>query len=138
MKLTLKRGKSSDKSTIGELFVDGKFECYILEDVVREKPGVPVSEWKIKGKTAIPVGRYDVAITMSPKYGRMMPLLVNVPGYEGIRIHSGNVAEDTEGCLLTGKTKGIDSVGGSRDAFQSLFDKLKNAKGPISIEVKAP
>lgn len=136
MKLTLKRGKSSAVSTIGELFVDGKFECYILEDVVREKPGVPVSEWKIKGKTAIPVGVYGVALTMSPKYGRIMPLLVNVPGYEGIRIHSGNVAEDTEGCLLTGQTKGVDCVGGSRAAFQVLFDKLKNAKGPITIEVR--
>jgi hypothetical protein len=100
--------------------------------VVREIPGKPVSDWKVAGQTAIPYGVYTVDLTFSPKYQKIMPILVAVPGFTGIRIHSGNVAEHTEGCLLVGKnrvdknpaTEGIDTITESKLAFGILFDKL--------------
>src|SRR2546423_440555 len=94
MQLQLKRKTFTDKSTIGELAVNGVFECFTLEDVVRPE--------KIKRETAIPAGRYEIAITFSDKFQKFLPLLLNVPNYEGVRIHSGNRPEDTEGCILVG------------------------------------
>lgn len=119
MKLQLVRTERSGNSTIGELSVDGQFECYTLEDLER-----PV---KIKGETAIPVGHYEVIINQSQRFGRLLPLLLNVPEFEGVRIHPGNTAADTEGCILVGETKGEASIGQSRAAFQQLFDKLEIA-----------
>jgi len=119
MDLLLKRVDFSDESTIGELSVDGVFECYTLEDKVR-----PV---KIKGMTAIPAGDYEVVINYSARFDRQLPLLLNVPNFDGIRIHWGNTSKDTEGCILVGKTKGKDSIEQSRDAFDSLFAKMKAA-----------
>jgi len=121
MELTLKAFAKSEKSTISKLYVDGVYQCDILEDTVR-----PVGQLKIFGKTAIPAGKYQVIVTMSNRFKRLLPLLVNVPGYEGIRIHPGNSAIDTEGCLLPGtyseSTK--DWVSGSVIAFNKLFAKI--------------
>jgi hypothetical protein len=129
------------------LFVGGRFECFSMEDVVREIAGKPVSDWKVAGQTAIPYGEYVVDLTFSPKYQKIMPILVAVPGFTGIRIHSGNVAEHTEGCLLVGKnrvdknpaTEGIDTITESKLAFGILFDKLASAHSigePIVIEIR--
>lgn len=120
MELVLRRETFTDQSTIGTLDLNGVFDCYTLEDRVRYGPKVP-------GKTAIPLGRYEVIISWSQRFQKPMPLLLNVPGFEGIRIHSGNTAADTEGCILVGKTEGVDVVGQSRVAFQALFAKLKAA-----------
>lgn len=130
MQLTLKRKIYTTNSTIGELSVDGKFECFVLEDPVRPE--------KIKGETAIPAGTYGIIVTQSPRFKRLLPLLEDVPNYEGVRIHTGNTAANTEGCLLPGKTKSTDFVGRSRDAFNSLFPKINSAakKGEkVSIEI---
>lgn len=130
MKLKLTRKTYTKTSTIGDLQINGKFECHVLEDPVRPK--------KIKGVTAIPAGSYKVVITWSPRFKVDMPLLEDVPGFEGIRIHPGNTAEHTEGCLLVGKTKAVDSIGSSRDAYAQLFKKLKKALGSggeIGIEI---
>jgi len=127
MELLLKRIKKTDKSTIGELFVNGKFECYTLEDVEREV--------KIKGKTAIPKGTYKVGISMSNRFKKLLPILENVPNFEGVRIHTGNKPEDTEGCILVGLSKGTDAVWNSRLAFERLFPKMQKAeKITITIE----
>jgi len=83
---------------------------------------------KVYGVTAIPSGTYDVEITYSPKYKREMPLLKDVKGFTGIRIHSGNRAEDSEGCILVGQTKSEDFIGQSRLAYKALFKKLQAAK----------
>jgi hypothetical protein len=119
MKLHLKRLHKTEKSTIGELSIDGVFECYTLEDIEREV--------KIKGVTAIPVGTYKVGISMSNRFKKEMPILFNVPNFEGVRIHSGNIAENTEGCILVGQTRSLDFIGNSRKAFNKLFSKMKLA-----------
>lgn len=116
----LTRKEFTEKSTIGELTLEGKHQCYILEDKTR-KP----DEKKVFGKTAIPYGRYQIIITQSAKFKRLLPLLVNVPGYEGIRIHKGNSDLDSEGCLIVGSSKAKDWVSGSKDAFDVIFPQLQ-------------
>lgn len=131
MKLTVKRLELSAASTIGRLAIDGEDFCWTLEDVVRAGP-------KVFGQTAIPAGTYAIELTMSPHFGRVLPLLVNVPGYEGVRIHPGNTAADTEGCLLVGFGHGQDQITQSRDAFNSLFARIQEAANngePLSIEI---
>jgi hypothetical protein len=127
MKLRLDREQNLLTCTIGKLYIDGVFESHTLEDVVREKPGVPVLNWKIKGDTAIPKGTYNVIVTWSPKFSKPMPLLLNVPGFEGVRIHSGNTDRDTEGCILVGSEVSGESILKSRDAYNKLYDKMVSA-----------
>jgi hypothetical protein len=128
MKLTVTRKTFTTQSTIGELTVSGAFECFTLEDPVRPK--------KIRGVTAIPAGRYGVEITFSPKFGTDLPLLLDVPEFEGVRIHPGNSAADSEGCLLVGKSKAIDWIG-SRAAFRGLCSKIAAAKkGGQSVTIQ--
>ena len=117
MELKLIRKTFTDNSTIGELAVNGVFECFTLEDKVR-----PV---KIKGETAIPAGTYEVAVTFSNKFQKFLPLLMNVPNFDGIRIHTGNTPADTLGCILVGQGKGADSISSSRLAFAPLFEKIQ-------------
>lgn len=143
MKMLLQREALSENSTAGRLFVEGAFECYTLEDTMREEPHKPVSEWKIKGRTAIPTGNYRVTLAPSAKRGgRIMPLLLAVPGFVGIQIHSGNTAEDTEGCILVGSWRdNADTIRGSRAAYDKLFPKIQAAVGrmeEVRIEVKNP
>lgn len=133
MKLTLNRVQFDSACTIGQLLVDGVVECFTLEDVVRA-PGAA----KVFGQTAIPAGTYGVIITFSPHFQRELPLLVNVPGFEGVRIHPGNTAADTEGCVLVGMDRLTDSIGRSRVAFDALFPKIQQAlaRGElVSIEI---
>lgn len=130
MKLELKRKWLTGKSTIGELYVDGVFQCVVLEDCYRPPP-----EPKVYGETCIPCGTYEVRITHSPRFGRDLPLLIGVPGFEGVRIHPGNTAADTEGCLLPGLLRGADQVFDSRLAFNALFAKLMRAQGPILLTI---
>ena len=122
MNLTLHRTECGKVCTIGELMVDGKHECWTLEDVVRAD-GV-----KIAGETAIPAGVYAVDITYSPRFKRDLPLLIGVENFVGIRIHPGNTASDTEGCILVGQGRGQNCILSSRAAFDVLFPKLKAAK----------
>ncbi len=128
MELQVKRTDFSDDSTIGELSVNGQFECYTLEDKVR-----PV---KIAGKTAIPPGRYEVIINFSQRFGYPLPLLLNVPDFEGVRIHPGNTPANTEGCILVGETKSENFIGQSRIAFDQLFEKLKAAAATEKIFIE--
>ena len=127
MNLRLEREASRFNATVGRLLIDGQFECYVLEDTVRERPGVAVATWKIDKQTAIPAGTYRVVITWSTRFKRNLPLLVDVPGFSGIRIHSGNTHENTEGCLLPGRTRGTSTVGESVLAFDALYVKLVTA-----------
>lgn len=105
--------------TIGKLSINGVWYCYTLEDAVRAE--------KIPGVTAIPYGTYRVILNESQRFKRVMPLLLDVPNFTGVRIHSGNTATDTEGCLLVGMTRSIDAVHDSRRAFESLMARLEAA-----------
>jgi hypothetical protein len=120
MIINVKRLYKTENSTIGELTIDGVFECFTLED--RERPV------KIKNETAIPTGTYKVIINRSNRFKRLLPLLINVPNFEGVRIHPGNSNHDTEGCILVGRTRSKDYISQSRKAFDSLFIKMQKAK----------
>jgi hypothetical protein len=140
MELLLKRLHRTNKSTIGELFINGKFECYTLEDFDRDfnRDGDlnDEGEQKVHSKTAIPKGKYNVIINMSNRFKRQLPLLLNVEGFEGIRIHSGNTDLDSEGCILVGRTRSVDFIGESRLAFTKLFDKMLLSHTPITITIE--
>jgi hypothetical protein len=128
MDIQVKRFEFGTNYTISKMSIDGVFECYVLEDKVREVPDQPVEQWKIAGQTAIPVGSYKVTIDFSTRFARDMPHILNVPGFSGIRIHSGNTDADTEGCLLLGSAwNGGDFISQSRNAFNNFFPKLYNA-----------
>lgn len=134
MKLRLERKYKGTEYTIGDLFIDGVFYSNILEDTVRgltdkndDGDFDDKCEGKVYGKTAIPTGTYKINITYSNRFKRELPLLLNVPGFEGIRIHSGNTAEDTHGCLLPGKNDIKGKVTKSREYTEILIDKIKDS-----------
>lgn len=120
MKIDVVRDLGTSGYTIGTMFVNGKYECYTLEDEVRDGP-------KIYGETAIPAGTYKVIISYSNRFKRDLPLLVGVEGFEGIRIHPGNYASNTLGCILVGVTKMHASIGSSQVAFKALYPQILDA-----------
>lgn len=126
MKLLLKRIALKEKYTIGKLYIDGEFFSDTLEDPVREE--------KIYGQTAIPKGTYKVTITLSPRFRRWLPLLHDVPNFEGVRIHRGNTPEDTHGCILVGQNKIKGQVVNSAHTEIELMKRLKGEKD-ITIEI---
>ena len=138
MRLELIRDTFHEHETLGQLFIDGVLECQTLEDKVREVEGQPVGSWKIHGETAIPRGGYPVRMTLSNRFKKVLPILLGVPGYDGVRIHSGNTQEDTSGCILVGVSRGANSVNDSRDASRSLNRKIQaaiDAGERVSLEV---
>lgn len=129
MELRLLRKWFTEESTIGELYLDDEFYCYTLEDKVQ------VGE-KIEGRTAIPYGEYRVIIDYSNRFKRHMPHILDVPGFEGIRIHAGNTSENTKGCILVGDSRGSDSIGQSKVAFERLLNILKDTDEEIIISIE--
>lgn len=121
MELEVTRNSCRATCTIGKLYVDGHDTCFTLEDVVRPD-GV-----KVYGETAIPAGRYQVTITFSNRFQRLLPLINDVPMFSGIRIHPGNTDKDTHGCLLVGEEVSGDMLLHSRAAFEPLFTQIQNA-----------
>lgn len=116
MKLTINRKKSTENSTISELYIDSMFQCYILE--------LPVMSEPLPGRCAIPAGTYEIVIQWSPHFNRYNMRLVNVPGFEGVEIHTGNTPADTEGCLIVGTIQSPDYVGNSTLAYTILWSKI--------------
>jgi hypothetical protein len=127
--LLVKRRWLTELSTSGELWLDGQFFCFTLEP--------PTHSDDVKPR-AIPPGSYDLAISFSPRFRRLMPHVLNVPDFEGILIHFGNYPHDTEGCLLVGSTRSADFVGHSDATFAELFNKLDEAAGPHHITYLDP
>lgn len=117
--------------TPGRFYIDTVFECYSLEDEVREPAGASADSWKswkVHGKTAIPRGRYRVIVSFSNRFQKKLPEILNVPGWSGVRIHPGNTDKDTEGCLLLGDEDAADGfMGESRKAFGRVFAKIEKA-----------
>ena len=131
MNMTLIRTRGTKDFTHGKLRVNNSFFCDTIED--EERPS------KIWGKTAIPVGRYEIILNMSNRFKVIMPLLLEVPNFAGIRIHSGNTALDTEGCILLGTFKRPGTIINSRIAYRALMKVLRAAiadKQKIWIEIK--
>ncbi len=128
MHILLTRTNKNEQATLGDLSIDGRPECHTLEDRVREVSGQPVASWKVQGATAIPIGTYQVVIDFSNRFQRLMPHLLDVPGFTGIRIHKGNTDKDTEGCILLGMIEdGADHISQSTVAFDAFFPKLQDA-----------
>lgn len=131
MKLRIIRNPVKGKPTMGELWIDGVFFCYTLEDEDRgleqAMPLGKIKELKVYGDTAIPYGRYAVRLTNSVKFNRLLPLIVNVNGFDGVRIHRGNFKKDTLGCPLVGFEKGDFAVLDSRRAEIELIRRLKGS-----------
>ena len=138
MNLILERQPSLVTCTPGSLFIDGDFFCFTLEDLNREEAGEPVAAWKVKGETAIPAGSYEVLRTFSNRFQRDMLQLMDVPGFEGIRIHSGNTNADTEGCILVGQEINGEFLIRSRAALIELEARtfaVFDAGGRVVIEI---
>jgi hypothetical protein len=129
MEIIVNRRKKTKQTTISDVLIDGVFFCYGLEDADRglqqNEPIDVIKTKKVFAQTAIPAGRYEVIVNFSNRFQQYMPLLLNVPGFEGVRIHPGNVATNTEGCLLLGQTEGTDFIGNSRMAYRSFLPKLR-------------
>ena len=142
MKLELKRIARREGYTIGRLYIDGVYFCDTLEDRVRDL----TKEAKVYGKTAIPEGTYEVTLRVkSPRFsqkrqfdfcGGYLPRLLNVPQFEGVLIHIGNTAADTDGCILVGKNTVKGMITESTDTFRKLYNRLSLCSGKITIEVK--
>jgi hypothetical protein len=142
MKLNIKRKEFTDKSTIGELWVNDSFFCYTLEDVDRglsQSDSVyAISQKKKHGITAIPTGEYKVVLSFSNRFKKYLPEILNVKGYAGVRIHSGNTDADSEGCPLVGLSKRKDMVLQSRLAMEGLMNEIKaiEQKEPITLVIE--
>ena len=129
MMLKLVRVTNAPDYTEGKLYVDGAHECYTIEDTDRflEERG---SEEKIYGKTAIPRGMYPVVISYSQRFKKEIIEIKDVPYFEGIRIHTGNTAGDTDGCIIVGSMNvSYDDgfVGNSKKAYERLHEKVKES-----------
>lgn len=150
MKLTLKRIARKEGYTIGKLYIDDAYFCDTLEDrdrgLEQAMPLDMIKRIKVKGETAIPTGTYELSMRhISPKYSRkkafaftggVMPRLLNVPGYEGVLIHSGKTAADSEGCILVGENKAVGKVLNSMATFKALWSVLNQRKSePITITI---
>lgn len=140
MKFILQRGQSKQGVTLSRLMLGEKFICDVLEDQVREIPGQSVDKWKVHGKTAIPAGTYEIIAQNSPRFGSDTLTLLNVPGFQYIRIHAGNSAEDTEGCLLPGLRMSETRVVSSRAALAHIRELVLpalQAGEHVTIEIRA-
>ncbi len=138
MELILKRIAKRKTYTIGRLYIreqvmdeylpsyEDRYFCDTLEPTWRDYAN---GAYKVKGRSAIPEGRYAVVISFSPKFKQWLPILLGVPKFEGIRIHAGNTAKDTEGCILVGKNKFVGQVVDSRIWLHRLKQKIVEAKG---------
>ena len=141
MKLTLKRIALRPTYTIGKLYIDDVYFCDTIEDTARDinKNGkFDNGEKKIHSKTAIPYGIYEIKWTYSPRFKKYTPQLMNVPSFEGIRIHAGNTSADTEGCLILGENKQVGKGLNSRATINKFYPIIKEAcsKGKVTIEIK--
>ena len=133
MEILVKRIARKEKYTIGKMYINGQYVCDTLEDTDRGlKQTMPLEEIKNKkvyGQTAIPTGKYQIVWSYSNKFKKSLPLLLNVPGYEGIRIHSGNTDVDTYGCILLGQNKVVGKVINSIATCNKVLPLIKDACG---------
>lgn len=140
MKMELHRKYRKSGYTIGILYINGRFICNTLEDTDRgltdKMSANEIAAVKVKGKTAIPTGTYPVMMSYSPRFKKQMPLICGVKGFEGIRIHSGNSAEDTEGCILCGKNTEVGRITNSKQWTEKVYDYIRGGlKQGVTIDI---
>lgn len=132
LEAVLERAWKRDTYTIGKFLINGQRFSESIEDrdrgLTQDMDLKEIQRIKVFGQTAIPTGIYTVKMTYSPKYKRQMPEVLNVPGYSGIRIHSGNTADDTEGCIVLGRNTKVGMVTESRKTCKE-FERLLEAAG---------
>ena len=132
MKLLLRRLYRKDTYIIGKLYIDGEYFCDVVEDrdrgLTQDMPLSEIMKIKVKHETAIPYGTYKVVLSYSPKFKRILPAVLNVPGFEGIRIHNGRDRNSSSGCLIVGKNTIKGGVTNSKEYMEKLIDILKKAK----------
>lgn len=142
MEIRVFRVRFHETRTVGQLYVNGDFFCFTLEDKVREIPNKPVADWKVQNETAIPEGKYRVVLQNSPKFGEETITLLRVPGFTNIRIHSGNMEDHTDGCLILGyrlNNDGTIKFGTTRPAVRDLKARIRQAiygGQKVYIEIK--
>lgn len=143
MEILVKREYKKKDYTIGKMYINGEYFCDTLEDTDRGLTQLmtlsEIKEVKEYGCTAIPTGRYPIAYTYSPRFKKHLPLLLQVPAFEGVRIHSGNTHRDTEGCILLGENKAVGKVLNSRktmNEFMSILNPAIEACEDIWITIK--
>lgn len=141
MNIQLKRIAKKETYTIGKLYLDGVYFCDTIEDKDRGLNQTmsinDIKKKKVYGETAIPTGTYKLVIDYSNRFKKNMAHILNVPGYEGIRIHTGNSAKDSLGCIIIGKNKVVGKVVESRNTYNQLFPILQKAfkEGEIKITI---
>lgn len=150
MKLVLKRINNQDNYCEGKLYIDGIYQCDVIEDTDRglnnEMSIAEIQSKKVYGETAIPKGTYQITLdVVSPKFKNRswatfcegkLPRLLDVPGFEGVLIHVGNKAADSLGCLLVGQKSSDGIVSNSTQTFKDLYYKLKQATDQITITIE--
>lgn len=139
MEILLQRVAKKDKYTIGKLYINDQYFCDTLEDTDRgltqSMTEQQIKSKKVYGETAIPTGTYRIIISYSNRFKKQMPLLLNVPGFSGIRIHTGNTEKDSLGCILVGKNEAVGKVLESRDTYNKLFSILQKANEKETIKI---
>ena len=142
MKILVKRIAKRPTYTIGKMYLDGKYFCDTLEDTDRNisqsTPLDTIKKVKLPNNTAIPTGTYKVIVNVSPKFKRLLPRLLNVPGFDGVLIHRGNTDKDTSGCILIGENKVVGKVinsTGYETKLVSILNKAQDNKEGITIEI---
>ena len=142
MEIVVVRFHKKEKYTIGKMYLDGKYFCDTLEDTDRNisqsTPLDTIKKVKLPNNTAIPTGTYKVIVNVSPKFKRLLPRLLNVPGFDGVLIHRGNTDKDTSGCILIGENKVVGKVinsTGYETKLVSILNKAQDNKENITIEI---
>lgn len=140
MLIKLKRYDLQDAYTMGWLYINGDYFCDTLEDTDRmlynDMAVTAIAKTKVAGQTAIPYGRYAVKMTFSARFQRLMPLVCNVPCFDGVRIHAGNTAKDTAGCILLGERAGGGLLKNSRKMCEKLYNMICFTSEPVWLEIE--
>lgn len=143
MNLKIIREYKGDTYTIGRMYINGQYFCDTLEDKDRglkqTTPLLEIKKIKVQHETAIPTGKYKIVINTSPKFGRILPRLLNVPGFNGILIHRGNTDKDSSGCILVGENKVKGKVINSSSyetKLVSILSERHNKGESIEIEIQ--
>lgn len=141
MELRVERLWPRENYTVGRLYVNNEFFSNTLEDKIIDKNKNGIfnnGEKKVYGESAIPYGKYKVVYNYSPKFGRNLPRLLDVPHFEGILIHPGNTAKDSFGCILVGKNTSKGMLSESRytsDKLNEIIDAAQKRGEEITIEI---